>query len=220
MTDHEHEWDDNPSPRFQLCKQCGQVRHRVDSLNKGEVGRTYWDLSWKTLGARYNTYPNTYHEILLRIKPSDRVLDVACGTGPFLRVLHEKFPGNTKFGVDISKVAIDKCETDIPNFVGVDCEFPETFPEEWLGQFDAVVCTEFLEHSVDDHAVAGKLAACLARGGKCFISVPDNMLPHETEAEHERTYTLESFKKLLEQYFNTVRVLQINQEKKLLAICE
>lgn len=223
-----HLWNEKeePNPRFQRCVHCTQFRWRIDNLNSGEVGRTYWNLSWSTYGARYNTYPLTYARILSQIKPEDKVMDVGCGTGPFARVYREKFtpespgPKYTIHGIDISQVAIDICTRDILEFYGYVCDFPLECPDKLWANYDIVVATGFLEHVTDEKKAALGLAKlCKDSDSFCFISVPDEDLPPEQEFEHARMFTMETLVALLEKYFKYVQVVRIKEERKLLAIC-
>ncbi len=88
----------------------------------------------------------------LNIKENSKVLDMACGWGPFLNYL--KHLGAKGRGVTLSKGQAMACLKNGLNVEIMDCRtiMPETF-----GQFDAVTCIGGLEHfcSVEEYK-AGK----------------------------------------------------------------
>jgi cyclopropane-fatty-acyl-phospholipid synthase len=95
------------------------------------------------------------HEFIagsLNIKKDSKVLDMACGWGPFLN--HLKQLGAKGTGVTLSKGQAAACVKNGLHVEIMDCRtiMPETF-----GQFDAVTCIGGLEHfcSVEEYK-AGK----------------------------------------------------------------
>jgi SAM-dependent methyltransferase len=95
-----------------------------------------------------------------------RLLDVAPqiheGARPF-------FPET----VEISTIDIDSSTR--PTFVGDICKFNAALPEK---HFDAVVCTEVLEHTLQPFAAATELFRILRPGGLLFASTPFNFRIH------------------------------------------
>jgi 2-polyprenyl-3-methyl-5-hydroxy-6-metoxy-1,4-benzoquinol methylase len=223
-----HAWDSDvePNPRFQKCVNCGAERWRVDCLNSGDTGRTYWNLMWGTLGARVNTYPDLYWLIMEMIPVGDstygenpRVIDVGCGSGAFLELLwKERGCTVNLYGIDISEKAIELCKQRVPSLHGFVFDFP-TFDDDLEASFDSVVCTEFLEHAKDDDAAAAGLAKLCTKYGRVFVSVPDNELPPEQEREHMRVYTEESLGALLRKHFKRIVIVKLTVLQKLLAVC-
>lgn len=221
-----HENWEGENPRFQKCTACGIQRPRVQNINEGELGRIYWDGEWQKRGVQENVYPRTFELILSQIQEGDKVVDIGCGTGSFAREFRKKFPveqfnKKTIYGMDISPYAIKKCTHEILEFYGYVGQFPEDAPLHFWFCFDVVVCTEFLEHATNDENAARWLSKLLKdKDGILFLSVPDNTLPPETEAEHQRTYTMESLDALLHPFFDNVHIIRIKEEEKLLAVCQ
>ena len=95
-----------------------------------------------------------------------RLLDVAPqvheGARPF-------FPAT----VEISTIDID--ESTHPTFVGDICKFNHALPSE---HFDAIVCTEVLEHTLQPFAAVNELSRILRPGGLLFLTVPFNFRIH------------------------------------------
>jgi len=81
----------------------------------------------------------------LGLKPKQKILDVACGSGEWLKVC--EISGLDVNGVDLSERAIEICELNMPagNFFS---QSAEKLPFE-DGSFDVVTCLGSLEHFVD-----------------------------------------------------------------------
>jgi SAM-dependent methyltransferase len=88
--------------------------------------------------------------------------------------------------------------------------------------FDAVICSETVEHIPDDVAVIYELARVLRRGGWLFFTVPNlwnasriiEMIKHSTfrlqlMPGHLREYSLKKVTKLLEQKFEIQKVYPV-----------
>lgn len=114
----------------------------------------------------------------LGVGPGDRVLDVGCGDG---RHMHAAcLEGLDAVGVDLDRERLTRARDDYETFVA-----PETngtafavaagdavslpFPDE---SFDAVVCSEVLEHLPDYEAAIDELVRVLAPRGHLAVSVP------------------------------------------------
>jgi SAM-dependent methyltransferase len=105
--------------------------------------------------------------MLQRARPK-RVLEVGCGTGPLAHMLLE----TTKveyLGFDFSPVAVGKAKARTArqaNFFIGDATQAKTYKDL---QYDAIVCTEVLEHIEDDLQAVRQWAA----GTYCVCSVPN-----------------------------------------------
>lgn len=116
---------------------------------------------------------------LLSIGPSDRVIDLGCGTGRHVLEL-AKSPANV-IGADLSRndlrigrflLEIMRREGDVRARV----HWLQTAGERLPfvdGAFDRVICTETLEHVDDDAVLARELVRVLKPGGILCVSVPD-----------------------------------------------
>jgi len=105
----------------------------------------------------------------LQFTPSQRVLDVACGTGEFLMACTEY--SNGVAGVDLSDKAIDQCKARLPDGEFYACP-AETLP---FGddRFDIVTCLGSLEHFLDPVAALKEMVRVAQPAARFVILVPN-----------------------------------------------
>lgn len=111
----------------------------------------------------------------LALRPGERILDVACGTGDWLEVAAAR--GLEIAGVDISERAVTVCRARMPagQFRVGPAERLE-FPDR---QFDVVSCLGSLEHFLDQSAALAEMTRVLKPGGRIVILVPNaGFLPY------------------------------------------
>ena len=78
----------------------------------------------------------------LHIKKGSKVLDMACGWGPFSRYIEEE-RGAESIGLTLSQGQADACQKNGLNILVKDCRYVK--PEDF-GMFDAITCIGGLEH--------------------------------------------------------------------------
>ena len=78
----------------------------------------------------------------LYIKEGSKVLDMACGWGPFSKYIIED-RGATSIGLTLSQGQADACQKNGLNVLVQDCRYVK--PEDY-GMFDAIACIGGLEH--------------------------------------------------------------------------
>lgn len=146
----------------------------------------YWNRQW---GVREERPLEVYEPIVEWVKSKRdaynkaargderafRVLDYGCGRGDLLAQL-SALEGVQAIGQDHAHVAVEVCEGR--GLEAECCDSPE-------GLFDAIVCTQVLEHVDEDEALVEEL---LEHAPSLAYSVPWNCLPPGLEPEHMRVY--------------------------------
>lgn len=112
------------------------------------------------------------------LPPNGRVLDVGCGNGVISRHLGRL--GYNVLGIDVSDKTIEiaRSLTNLPNVT-----FMKKSAEELVAsgeKYDAVICSEVLEHLTNPGALLDVLYASLADNGKLIVTVPNGRGPRET----------------------------------------
>lgn len=131
-----------------------------------EVGEKYpeEEIVYRTLKGRLRREFILKHLALWK----GRLLDVGCNRGMYLKA----YRGGKKVGVDISWPVLEKirdAEEDIP-LVVADAQMLECFRDE---VFDAVLCSEVLEHVQQPERVMEGIHRILASEGRALITTPN-----------------------------------------------
>jgi len=136
------------------------------------------------------------------IKPTDEILDIACGTGYGTRMLSDYC--KKIIGMDINNDTIDYA---IKNYGGENREYHQGNILDVKGKYDIITCFETIEHINKEEGVLAlhNLRECLKPNGVLFISTPKK-LPIEERSPgraefHKFEYTYEDFKFLLDNFF-------------------
>ena len=140
--------------------------------SKLDVIKDFYDTTYH----KYSTPPRLisgHHRNLaerLALRPGQKVLDVACGTGEWLLATRQR--GVIVNGVDISDKAIDACREAMPDaeFVVAPAE-ALPFPEQ---TFDIVTCLGALEHFVDAEAALAEMIRVGKPDARFVILVPNS----------------------------------------------
>lgn len=111
------------------------------------------------------------------IPANGRVLDVGCGNGVISRHLGQF--GYEVLGIDISQKTIDmaKSKNTLPNvrFEAISAEQLTAMGQ----QYDAVICSEVLEHLDRPEVLLKTIYASLKDEGTLIVTVPNGMGPRE-----------------------------------------
>ena len=128
---------------------------------------------------------------------SGAVLDVGCGQSPYRHLLN---PQRTAYsGIDIVDAEkFDYSNPDITPFDGQKIPFPD-------GSFDAVLCTEVLEHVFHHQNLVDEVYRVLKPGGEGIVTIPWSARYHYIPYDYFR-YTPSSLRMIFEK-FSEVAVL-------------
>jgi len=166
----------------------------VGSLSRGEGNPFIPEALWREL-------EDSTRELIIRhAGRGGRILDVGVGLGRLLGPLE----GFDRHGMDISMDYLQQARE-----VGVEVCFAriEDMPYQ-EGFFDAVACTDVLEHVVDLNLCCGKILSVLKPGGILVVRVPykedlecylDKMYPYRYA--HLRNFDEGSLRVLFEKVF-------------------
>lgn len=103
------------------------------------------------------------------IRPGEKVLDIGCGSGNFLKRICEITPAVS--GLEFNNAAIEKCRAQ-----GFDV-YPDTIAkhaEDRTAYYDVVCLFQVLEHIHDIKAFLDDSLKALRKGGRLIIGVPNN----------------------------------------------
>jgi SAM-dependent methyltransferase len=119
--------------------------------------------------------------------PPGRILDVGCGTRPYEGL----FASWDYVGIDVEESGrAGELKHVDRYFDGRSIPFED-------GSFDAVMCTEVLEHCVDPVALTAEMHRVLRPGGGAVITVPFMWGEHEIPYDFRR-YSINGISQLLE----------------------
>jgi SAM-dependent methyltransferase len=173
--------------------------HGTVNLNAPEA----MDIRYLQQGDEFSSMENLYNHVLSLLPQIGRVLDAGCGIAVLMRHIRRRQPQLELHGVDFSPVAVERTKQyGFPAQVAVLPELP--YGDEF---FDAVVCTEVLEHLDEPDKSLREFCRVLVPGGRLVVSVPDGLGPDHC-AEHVQAFTEQSLRDVLSRQGFTVRDLQ------------
>ena len=174
------------------------------AANAGVSGNSpeHWDLrlaqTWDTAELQW---PTKNELIASLTRPTDVILDIACGNGGILR--HLQGLGYRKLqGLEISGYAIQRLRGEgIEMHYGVLPSIPQ--PE---ASFDVVIASQVLEHIIRRRRFLSEVRRVLKPGGRALIFVPDDCLGPISEPEHVIKYNAHSLREFLQRYFTVIKL--------------
>jgi len=167
-----------------------------------------WDTKWDDM-KKYGPFSrHLRRNIMQLIRPLrfESVLDMGCGQGTFLKELKAEFPRIEPWGVDFSSSAVQIAGARVP---GGKFQVLDIVSEHLPRRFDLVVCSEVLEHIVDDVAAIRNLAQMT--GKYLVVSSPQGRMRSFEAAEvgHVRNYAHgELERKLVEAGLKIKRIVE------------
>lgn len=152
------------------------------------------------------TYNGLLYFLNKYFKPKMKILDIGCGVGTIDLYLANN--GASVLGIDVSQNGIDIARKNSENLglrknLKFDImNFPYQAPSE---KYDIVICSEVLEHLVDDKNAVKKIFALLKPNGVVIASSPSvnsilyrfgKLKKFDKEVGHLRRYDEKGFKSL------------------------
>lgn len=141
------------------------------------------------------------------IKPTDVVLDGACGSGYGSHILREK--AARVVGVDRSEHAISWGKAHYPEVEFMQVDFNEPIPLKDK-QFDVVISFETIEHVMNQSTMLSELKRVLKPSGILIISTPDRIISEKPgfikNTNHVKELTKKEFIARLVEFFSIERV--------------
>ncbi len=141
--------------------------------------RAFYEASWADLPEDPEPWAWRRRRALLarEVLPGERVLDLGCGAGRFVRALAEL--GAEPVGVEVAEGALARARRNVP---GADLRLAD--PDGALplghGSVDLVWCSEVVEHVLDVPALLGEARRVLRPGGRLLVTTPDHGLVKRT----------------------------------------
>jgi SAM-dependent methyltransferase len=133
--------------------------------------RAYYEAFWDDQPADPTPWAWAERRALLlgEAREGERVLDLGCGAGRFVRALGEH--GADPVGVEIAEAALDRARENAP---GADLRLLD--PDGALpledGSIDLVWCSEVLEHVADTAQTLSEIRRVLHSGGRLLLTTP------------------------------------------------
>lgn len=109
--------------------------------------------------------------ILSTVKANDRVIEIGCGKGRFLKVVQDTYPETHCIGVDLSPSLLASVPSEIRTVRGLLESIP--FPDD---SFDIAFSVEAIEHSFNPEAAIAEMIRVARPGG--LIAIIDKQQAH------------------------------------------
>ncbi len=150
-----------------------------------------------------------YREVLSVLKGTERVLDLACGTGYGTAVLAGR--AVEVIGGDVDAEAIAMIDPSLKKNPKVRFEVMDGTKLPFSdGTFDVVVSFETIEHTRDFEAMLDEFRRVLSPSGRFFVSTPNRLVQSPDgiihNPYHTQEFTPDEFKVLLNKRFTSVQL--------------
>ena len=115
------------------------------------------------------------------IKPGDKVIDIACGTGVISGILHE-MTGEKVFAVDLSDKMIEVAKEKYKDNDGISFRQCDFVKDKIEGKYDYAVIYNAYPHFLDVESLSNKLYDVLKENGK--FAIVHSMSRKELDSHH------------------------------------
>jgi len=138
------------------------------------------------------------------------VIDVGCGNGMLLKFLSEHYPVASQTGMEYAEAALELAAKLNPAASYIVHDINQPYHKE----YDAVLCTEVLEHILHPANAFKNLLEMVLDGGILLITVPNGRF--DTYTGHINFWSPESWKVFVEENSGNLRHDTGKNEKSLL----
>ncbi|MDP7547407.1 MAG: class I SAM-dependent methyltransferase [Alphaproteobacteria bacterium] len=169
--------------RYRRCADCGLV-FLVPMLNEGELAALYADPDSGGTRAYFRKEASKLRRARGRVRlladamaggpKGRRFLDVGCSGGFMAQAAVGA--GFTTWGIDPDGNAVAHAKAHYPGAtyrVSGLTDFAVEFTAQSRALFDAVYCSEVLEHVADANAFIGAISTLMLPGGVLYLTTPD-----------------------------------------------
>jgi ubiquinone/menaquinone biosynthesis C-methylase UbiE len=122
---------------------------------------------------RYSSLRESYPKIVAEAlsQPFKTVLDIGCGTGALLMMIHERKKDARLFGIDLSEEMIKVARVKLGNAADLTVSDSEKLPFK-SGPFDLILCTFSFHHHPNPAVVFKEMQRVLSPKGRVIMADP------------------------------------------------
>lgn len=200
--------DTEKEHRLKLAEEKGWdkklVKYREEhggNLNTAE----YWDSQYKyefEKGIDQRSSSRRWNIILDYIKDDDVVLDYGCSMGEFLVYLGDKKPNTKRYGIDMSKFALEKAH-EKDNSLRLTNSIDGLLPDCKENYFDVISGQHVIEHFDDPVELIEDMRKLLTKDGTLILVIPLN----DDWIEHQTVWKMEDIVELLNRFDCTYKLI-------------
>ncbi len=160
-------------------KECKIKRNRDFRKNNSIfMPEDHMDNLYNSTNLMVRFIHNNRLNTILKLIPKQeglRILDAGCGEGHLISKMLCNNQKNVFFGVDITKIALEKAIQRCPSarFMEGNILCLKDFQDE---SFDVIICTEVLEHILEHGKAIREMKRILKKGGILIITFPNEKL--------------------------------------------
>jgi ubiquinone/menaquinone biosynthesis C-methylase UbiE len=143
-----------------------------ENMTEAQVRKQYNQLA-PVYDQRWSSYVSSTLEFLIswsRLSPTDKVLDVACGSGEFERLILAENPSQHIVGVDISEKMIELAQQKLQSYSNVDFQLASASALPFNdASFDTVISANSFHYFDDPNVALNEMKRLLKPNGNLII---------------------------------------------------